>query len=190
MSCTSKLKTEFGGSPLLPGSKAWQKHKDKQQWHRSLIDKAQKVVDNDPIPVNIRYEIDVFKMKTREQKLQKQELENRYMVNRLGQILRGKADTDHMLERPVISGSSYKVNARKKLEKTVKENQQIVLECDRVYSDYDHIQQATEWIHNRKKHHELTRYKQNLWKPVFEKQKRIQERRGRSLDPLYTFRFT
>ena len=33
------------------------------------------------------------------------------------------------------------------------------------------------------------RYKEDLWKPVFEKQKRIQANRGRSLDPFYTFRF-
>jgi len=148
-------------------------------------------IDNYPVSINIRYEINLDQMRQREKLLQKRELENRHLMNRISYIMQNKADTDHILKRPMnYPGSSQKANTFKALNKRAKENVRVVLDFDRCYSDYDHIQQAFEWQENRKKKYIVSRYKQDLWKPVFEKQKRIQELKGRALDPHYAFKFS
>lgn len=177
------------GNPLLPGTKEWEKHREKQRWERDQIDKQGIRIDNYPVPINIRYEINLDQMRLREKLLQKRELENRYLMNKVSYIMQNKGETDHVLKRPMYPGSPYKQNALKALDKRAKENVKVVLDFNRCYSDYDHIQQAYEWTANRKKKYIATRYKQDLWKPVFEKQKRIQELKGRSIDPYYAFKF-
>jgi len=147
------------------------------------------VVDDQPVPVNIRYEINMDKLRQNEQKQQKRELENKFLLNNISYIMQNKGDTDHILQRPMFPGSSFKQNSIKALQKRTKKNMRVVLDMDRCYSDYDHIQLAVDWMENRKKYNMVSRYKQDQWKPVFEKQRRIQANRGRSLDPFYSFRF-
>lgn len=177
------------GNPLLPGSKAYEKHHSRLRLEKERVENQGFRIDNYPIPINIRYEINLDAMRLREQVQQKRELENRYLVNKISYIMQNKAELQHILKRPMYPGSPYKQNTLEKLNKRAKENVKVVLDFDRCYSDYDHIQQAYEWQENRKKKYIVSRYKADLWKPVFEKQKRIQELRGRALDPCYTFKF-
>jgi len=177
------------GNPLLPGSRPWEKHQAKLRRERENIRKQEHVVDDHPVPINIRYEINFDKMRHHEQIQQKRELKNRFLMNNVAYIMQNPGDTDHILKRPMYPGSSYKQNALKALEKRAKDNMKVVLDFDRCYSDYDHVQMAYEWQENRKKKYMVSRYKEDLWKPIFDKQRRIQNNRGRSLDPFYSFRF-
>jgi len=189
MSATSKRKvTQFRG-PLLPGSKAWDKHQAQLRWEREQIDKQKHVVDDHPVPIDIRYEINFHQLRQKEQKQMTRELDNRYLVNKISYVMQNRSETQHVLSRPLFAGSPYKQKATQALYKRLKENFKCALDFERCYSDYDHVQMAFEWTANRKKKYNISRYKEDLWKPVFEKQKRSQALRGRSLDPFYTFKF-
>jgi len=177
------------GNPLLPGSKAYEKHHAKLERERDRVKSQGVRIDDKAVPINIRYAINFDQIRLKEQAQIKRELENRYLMNRISYIMQNKADTEHILKRPMFTGSSYKQNAVKSLEKRAKENTRVVLDFDRCYSDYDYIQQAFEWQDNRQKKYNISRYKEDLWKPVFEKQKRIQQLKGRALDPHYSFKF-
>jgi len=177
------------GNPLLPGSKPWEKHHAKLQTERERVDNQEHVVDDAPVKVDIRYEINFDGLRLKEQAKQRRELQNRFLLNHVSYIMQSHGEVDHILKRPMFPGTAYKMNAIQELKRQAKDNTKIVMDLERSYSDYDHVQMAYEWQENRKKKYVLSRYKEDLWKPIFEKQKRIQARKGRSLDPNYNFRF-
>jgi len=177
------------GNPLLPGSRPWEKHHAKLQTERERVDNQEHVVDDAPVKVDIRYEINFDGLRLKEQAKQRRELQNRFLLNHVSYIMQNHGEVDHILKRPMFPGTAYKMNAIQELKRQAKDNTKIVMDLERSYSDYDHVQMAYEWQENRKKKYVLSRYKEDLWKPIFEKQKRIQARKGRTLDPNYNFRF-
>ena len=65
MSCTSKKKTEFCGLPLLPGSKAWEKHEEKRREERRRIEEATPIIDDAAPKADLRREINLHEMRVR-----------------------------------------------------------------------------------------------------------------------------
>jgi len=188
MSCTSKKKTEFCGLPLLPGSKAWEKHEEKRREERRRIVEATPIIDDAAPKADLRREINLHEMRNAVGTQTKREVENRRMLNTISFTWQNPSGVDSVNTTKKVESTRRQCVANQ-LKTRMKDNVSLATKIHAVQSDYDYIDMAIDWKLTEQKRESRLRYNPKDWAPVFERNRQRQQTRGRSLDPNYKFLF-